>query len=540
MKNLKIFLLFALTIFTSCDLDEAPPYLDENAYNDPMSILATLDGVYAGLANYNAQERRLFVQNGFSGFFNTRKQGPNINNVNNRNLFSLKPQANDGDAEAMWLGFYSAIARANTLIANVQDYDPDGVSANDILFKEVVGQSHFVRAWSYFSLVRLFGDVPLILDLPSHDAVMNALAPAKEVYAQIIADCTMAADMMYDGINSNGQINYDYYYPKKYAANMLLAKVYMTMASNEYATAYDIIPDDFLGSNFWQMSYDQAIQVLDHYQLVPDYASLFTLEGENSTESIFELQISQIATNSQMGRNYTPNNYKPGQCFGWFTVGADFYDDHLTTYPGDPRLEGATYMSEYTNNGNNPDNVGNLVRTYPSRNRGWFGNSHPYFFKYANKDITHSNQYDSKNLIVYRYADLLLMLAEISDELGDSANALNYVTQVLDRSGLSNANYASADQATFRDKIMKEYRYELLGEGEDSHNNRRRGFNYFLENIIIPHNPSSWHPLTPNRRLSDGQAMNFNNKDLTLSEDPSQIMFLPLPTREINTNDLIN
>ena len=65
MKNLKIFLLFALAIFTSCDLDEAPPYLDENAYNDPMSILATLDGVYAGLANYNAQERRLFVQNGF-------------------------------------------------------------------------------------------------------------------------------------------------------------------------------------------------------------------------------------------------------------------------------------------------------------------------------------------------------------------------------------------------------------------------------------------------------------------------------------------
>ena len=91
MKNLKIFLLFALAIFTSCDLDEDPPFLGENAYNDPMSILATLDGVYAGLASYQAQERRLFVQNGFSGFFVTRRQGPNINNVNNRNLLSLKP-----------------------------------------------------------------------------------------------------------------------------------------------------------------------------------------------------------------------------------------------------------------------------------------------------------------------------------------------------------------------------------------------------------------------------------------------------------------
>ena len=526
MKNLKIFLLFALAIFTSCDLDENPPYLGENAYNDPASILATLDGVYAALATYDCQERRIFVQNGFSGFFNTRKQGGNINNVNNRNLFSLKPQPNDGDTAAMWLGFYRAIARANTLIANVQDYDPEGNSANDVLFKEVVGQAYFVRAWSYFSLVRLFGDVPLILNLPSHDAVMNALTPAKDIYRQIIADGSIAADMMNGGDNPN------YYYPKKYAANMLLAKVYMTMASNEYSNAYDIIPDEFMGDDFWQMSYDQAIQIYDKYQLVTDYASLFTLEGENSSESIFELQMSQIATNSQMGRNYTPNVYKPGQCFGWFTVGADFYDDHLTTYPTDSRLEGATYMSEYINNGNNPNNVGNLVRVYPSRNRGNFRNSHPYFFKFANKDITHSNQYDSKNLIIYRYADLLLMLAEISNELGDSANALNYVTQILDRSGLSNADYASADQTTFRNKIMKEYRYELLGEGEDAHNNRRRGVDYFLEHIIVPHNTAT--------TLSDGQAMNFNNKDLTLSEDPSQIMFLPLPTREINTNDLIN
>jgi hypothetical protein len=103
----------------------------------------------------------------------------------------------------------------------------------------------------------------------------------------------------------------------------------------------------------------------------------------------------------------------------------------------------------------------------------------------------------------------------------------------LDRSGLSNADYASADQTTFRDKIMKEYRYELLGEGEDAHNNRRRGVNYFLDKIIIPHNTN---PTLNFGNPSTGQG----GRDLILSEDPTQIMFLPIPVRELNTNDLIN
>ncbi len=484
MKNLKILLLFTFVVFSSCDLDEEPPYLDETAYNNIDSVLGTLNGIYAGLASYDGQERRLFVLNGFSGFFNTRRQGGNINNVNNRNLFSLKPLNNDGDATAMWLGYYRIIARANTLIANV-DLSSDEENQVDQQFEDVVGQAHFVRAWCYFSLVRLFGDIPLLLDLPSYDALMNELVPAKEIYAQIIADGSLAADMM-NGSNPN-------HYPKKYAANMLLAKVYMTMASDDYSTAYDIIPDELIGSNFWQMAYNQAIQVYDAdvYQLVPDYSSLFTMQGENSVESIFELQISQNAANSQMGRNYTPNNYKDGQSFGWLSVNKNIYDSHASTYSGDTRLEGdflpnqvcggnappregATYMSYYWNNnsssngyrpnGLNPNgscaNWG--VRVYPKNpNRNNYRNAHPYFFKYANKDVTSSNQYDSKNIIIYRYADLLLMLAEISNELGDSAGALNYVTQVLDRSVLSNADYASADQTTFRDKIMKEYRFEL-------------------------------------------------------------------------------
>ena len=128
MKDLKILFVFALAIFSSCDLDEDPPFLDESVYSDPEVVVSTLDGIYAALTTYNAQERRLFVINGYSGFFNTRKQGGNINNPNNKNLFSLKPRPNEADVAAMWAGLYTTIARANAAIANVPTYDNSTVA----------------------------------------------------------------------------------------------------------------------------------------------------------------------------------------------------------------------------------------------------------------------------------------------------------------------------------------------------------------------------------------------------------------------------
>ena len=68
------------------------------------------------------------------------------------------------------------------------------------------------------------------------------------------------------------------------------------------------------------MAYDEAILAYGQYSLVADYSSLFTDEFENSTESIFELQLAQDAANSQMGRNFTPFKYKLGQHFGWLQV----------------------------------------------------------------------------------------------------------------------------------------------------------------------------------------------------------------------------
>ena len=121
MKNFKIIILSILCFaFTACDLDEDPIFLDGNAvYSDINIAKGALDGIYQALTSYGAQEQRIFVVNGFSGLFTTGKNGGNnVINVNNANLYSLKPTY-DIDSQNTWSGLYAAIARCNGAIENV-------------------------------------------------------------------------------------------------------------------------------------------------------------------------------------------------------------------------------------------------------------------------------------------------------------------------------------------------------------------------------------------------------------------------------------
>ena len=500
-------LLFTTSLLlVSCNLDEDPPFLDSTMYNNPQSAEAARDGIYAAYATYNNQEQRMFVENGFSGLMVTRRGGNKLTSVWMNNVMKLNPRENV-DTQNTWIGLYQLVSRSNAAISNAS-YDATSTETNQIRINDVVGHAFFSRAWAYFSLTRLWGDVPVWTGLPDSNNTHKAKSPSKEVYQQIIADATQAKVLL-NGSAGNG-------FPKAHAARMLLAKVYMLLATNPSLQA-----DGMSEMDYWNMAYQEAKAVYDsgEYALVSDYASLFDGSNENSSESIFELQIAQDAANSQMGRNYTPWQYKAGQAFGWFGVSADVYDYHVAHYPDDPRLD-ATFLHEYTRADN-----GGTVRTYPSNaGRSAFGNAHPYLFKHAEKDKTHTNQFNSQNLIVYRYSDLILMLSEISNEL-QNGEAMGYVTEVLHRVGQTPHAGYMGDQASFRDAIMDEYRFELLGEGLDSYNNRRRGYAYFLENTINRHNNN------PNFKAS---------VDVLLNDVESEVMQLNIPLIEINNNELIN
>ena len=515
------FLFLLLAVLMSCDLNEEPIFLDPSIYNSVSTAESARDGFYEGLADYDAQERRYFVANGFSGMFGTARNGNFVDNLHNSRLFSLKP-VQDEDSELMWGRLYTTISRTNAAIENIMTVE-NPTSSKEVALNDVAGHAYFVRAWTYYYLVRLFGEIPLWVNLPSNTNFAVPTSKEIDIYQQIISDAKMAQNLM----NGNSGLGY----PTQHAANMLLAKVYMTIATNDLLKSNGLSERDY-----WQMAHDEAIKVYGAsgpkgpYGLISDYGALFSsLEEENTIESIFELQISEAANNSQMGRNYTPFAYKLGQHYGWLVTMASVYDYHKATYPGDKRISG-TYLSQYINAVN-----GKTVRVYPNsprtnKNKPWYKwrNGHPYFYKFVEKNKQHQNQYNDQNIIIYRYADLLLMLAEISNELDKDADKMMYLEEVLDRAGVAaRAEYSQGKEA-FRDAIMDEYKFELLGEGEDFHNNRRRGFQYFLNNTIKRHNDLI------------GTAHYEEDFDLILSEDESQVMKLPIPMTEINTNEFID
>ena len=529
MKYFK-YLIFTLPVLfiIGCDLDEEPPFLDETIYTDAQSAQAARDGIYQSLTTYNTQERRLFITNLYSGLMFTGKGGNRVNTRDMSTLVSLKPGYHM-DASFVWQGLYQAIARCNGAIANINT--TSSPSSNDqVTFNDVAGHAYFVRAWSYFELANLFGDVPLWLELPSSGNTNKALSTKSEVFQQIISDATNAASLL----NGNAGVGY----PKANAANMLLAKVYMTIATN------NDLQTSGGSSEYWNLANQAAQSVYGQYSLVNDYGSLFTVQGENSAESIFELQISQDATNSQMGRNFTPWKYKAGMHFGWFRVSAFQHDKHLKAYGGntnwnannlstypDSRYK-ATYLSQYQRSDRTPP--AGQIRVYPHNpSRGRFAIAHPYLFKWTEKDKAHNNQFNSQNVVVYRYAELLLMLAEISNELGNGQQ-MTYLQPVLDRAGVTARTQFSQGQSAFRDAIMDEYKFELIGEGHDSWHVRRRGVQYFVNKILNPHNNSI------GQKVGVGAKKYAANLEVKFSTDPNEIMKMPIPLSEINTNELIN
>ena len=505
MKNYKFtFLIILGILFTSCSLEEEPPFLaNENVYSSASNATSALFGVYEAMVQYEYYGNEfLFLTNVNSGLMVSRRTGNNNSNSYNSTLSSLKPSSGLVAIENSWTGIYQTIGRTNEVI-NSATASENPSTPDELIINDVIGQAYFVRAFNYFNLVRLWGEVPLRVTPTTTETVHLAKSPIEAIYAQIIIDVKRAQQLM-NGAVASGT-------PKPQAADMLLSKVYMTLA-----TASSAIQDSSL--NYWQLAYDEAIKAYGTYSLLPSYDDLFLgTNGNNTGESIFELQ-SVVGASLDHTRAFTPNWYTTAATFGWFKINIENYDLHAVTYPNDPRLA-TTYVSTWTR-GNN----GSIERSYPTNTaRSNFGNSFPYLFKLGSRDPSNAVRETNKNFKIYRYSDLLLMLSEISNEL-QNGQEMTYVTEVLGRVGLSPHAGYSGGQDSFRTAIMKEYQFELMGEGHDWFNNRRRGYNYFLNTIIIPHNT----------------AASFNDSvDVTHDTDETMVMSIPMAVAEINANNEI-
>lgn len=352
----------------------------------------------------------------------------------------------DDDQNQWTNGYYDAsyvgIARCNTIISRLTTSNIDDSDKT-----EMMGEALFLRAYYYFNLVRYFGGVPLQLkEVTSSDGAFLPRSSADSVYSQIIMDATKAVqDLPVVQFPQSGHVT-------KGTAETLLAKVYMEL--KEYSKAEPLLKD----------------VTTQGYTLLPDYASVYDPANKFSKESIFEVgfQSGNQGQQSEFIYWFMPktddtypvtgfhvNNLTIG---GWNVPTQDILDAYE---PGDDREAASIAIAEGVLG---PD--GNLIIQSIKSPVGYqtpFGKvSRPFIIKYDHPNTSTLPYNTDDDWPIYRYSDVLLLLAECMNEEGNSAAALPYLNEVRARAGLGAVTLT--DQNILRDTIRHERRIELAFE----------------------------------------------------------------------------
>ncbi|MFA9388983.1 MAG: RagB/SusD family nutrient uptake outer membrane protein [Prolixibacteraceae bacterium] len=334
-----------------------------------------------------------------------------------------------------WDKYYKAINLANTLMY----FSPEVVAKDESFTPRMKlaydGEALFIRALSYFYLVRIWKEVPLVVEASISDQgdIFVPKSTEKEVINQIIADLLKAKDIAYKDefryqpANYKGRAN-------KHSIMALLADVYL-----------------------WDQQYENCNNYCDSIM----NTGLFGLEEYNNWFNIYYPGNSQIESLFEIQFN---DNYESQE-------NPMYYDLIRTSGSPNLSLDGITI----TNLFNKQD-----LRMIGTKSAVW---------KYQGFDTKSSTrrtdaQRDA-NVIYYRYADVLLMKAEALNEMDKGLEANALIRQVAERAGMTHLDVVS--KANLRQAIMDERGREFVVEGKrwfDLLRNAKRN-NFQNKQIII-------------------------------------------------------
>lgn len=296
-----------------------------------------------------------------------------------------------------WRYGYANLYHANALIEGLEKSTVLTVSVK----QQLLGEVKFMRAWFYFNLVNLFGDVPLIT---STDYQLNAVmprSPVVEVYQLIMSDLSFAKSNLTTAYSTAGKLR-----PNKWTAVALLARTELYLKN-------------------WQGAYDHASELMASgtYQLAADLNNCF---AANNTEAIWQIARENVNTSEA----------------------AIFVPASATVRP-------ALALT---------DTLVKLFEPNDKRKTNWTKantvSSVAYFYPFKYKQRTNTPLAENKQPL--RLSEIILIRAEAAIQLSKLDTAVNDINKIRNRAGLISMGNNTAEQLTIA--LEKERRLEFFAE----------------------------------------------------------------------------
>lgn len=486
-----LMLLIGLSIIGCSDLEEQPVGLlaPEGFFQTTRDIQTAVNGSYGHLTHEDFWGRKMsltiLLRSDMVDIGDPTTSARRIEH----NEFNVP--ADNGMIPDNWRRSFQTIAAANQAIAGAAQVDAPDEQKNPI-----VAQSYFLRAFTYFHLVRQFGDIPYLSEPVTDVQAAGSISKTSvaDVYANIIADLEFAKQWLPNTQPARS-------IPAKSAAHSYLALVHLTMGN-------------------FQEAYNEAKGVIDNegaYDLAleADFQDLFdatTIDG--SREPIFSLDFNGFR-DGDAGQDYQPaltgirSDEQYGIGGGWSVAvpSLEVYNtwddrDYRKAVSFDPTGVFDGNVEPFTN-----------YRNFNSR-----AVNRPHIAKYTRRTgVTANNngRASQHNYSMIRYAEVLLIAAEALNEISpNSTEAEGYVNRVRDRArngGTFPEDVSGLSQDDFRDMVLDERRLELAFEFKRWYDiaRRRLGSEVFSASGL------------------EGAKPNF---------DPNQDYLFPLPADELVRN----
>lgn len=410
----------------------------------------------------------------------------------------------------IWREFYLVINRANQVITYVGQYDESVLPVEEK--NRILGQAYFLRGLAYYNLATSFKTVPVITEpIANSDDYFPPTVTEEVLWNQVFSDLEQAETKLpvsYDNVTGLDQGQKGR--ATKGAAAGLLGKAYLYR--KDYTKA---------GTQFEKFINGPLSGI---YSLVPDYRDNFRDVNENNSESLFEIQFTELG-----GADINWCCDPVGSWRQWQAISVTYgmegagFSDYLPT-----RWIYNEYKVESTVDGKSDPRLLVTIASYePADNstkaygRDWWNpQTAIYPRKYTNDGVGNGKAFEAAaeswiNYRVLRYADILLMYAEVLNETNRTAQAYPFIQQVRTRAKLPDLATVkpNMNQVQMRDQLAHERALEFAIEGQR------------INDII------RWGWLYDATKLAELKAHDADFNTWTPGNE-----YLPIPQRELDLN----